>query len=152
LIDITLHQLYFIARYRPLPGWTFDEAKLGPRRGVRIADKFAWVFKITGRHLDGGREIPDFHVLRRVRNHLQHFDPPVFCCTLEEVAAWLNAALSIARLNWRIRQAMSASLCRGIIRLLLSPPVVFVPMPSPLPRPPVVAGRGYSSTCWPDDA
>jgi hypothetical protein len=151
-IDTTLHQLYFKAQYAPLRGWKFDKDLLGSRHGVRIADKLAWVGKITGRPLNPGRELADFHMIRRLRNHLQHFDPPCFACTMEEAVRWLNAAQNIGRLNWRIRETIGSPLCPELIRLLLLPEVEFVPKSPEIPRVPQGPHCGYASCTWPDGA
>src|SRR5205085_6350509 len=77
LVDVTLHQLYFAAEYRLKKHWHFDAEKLGQRHGIRISDKFRWIGLITGSPLDNAKsEIDSFNVLRGVRNHLNHFDPP----------------------------------------------------------------------------
>ena len=56
LLDVTLHQLYFKAQYDPLPGWSFNAPKLGPRHGQRLRDKLRWVHAITGQHLNATTE------------------------------------------------------------------------------------------------
>jgi len=151
-IDTTLHQLYFKAQYAPLPGWSFDKTRMGSRHGVRIADKFAWVGRITGKSLNPGSELADFHMIRKLRNHLQHFDPPCFSCTMEEAVRWLNAAQGVGRLNWRIREAIGSPLCPELIRLLLLPDVEFVPKSPEIPRVPQGPHSGYASCMWPDAA
>lgn len=149
-IDTTLHQLYFKAQFARPPGWSFDEARLGSRHGVRIADKLAWVGKITGAPLNPGRELADFHLLRKLRNHLQHFDPPCFCCTMEEAVRWVNAVQGVGRLNWRIREAVGSPLCPELIRLLLLPDAEFVSKSPGIPRAPQGPHSGYASCCWPE--
>ncbi len=146
LIDSTLHQIYFKAKYAPLPGWRFDETQLGPRHGRRVTDKLGWVYKITGNHLHADDERQGFILIKDLRNHLQHFDPPSFCFSLEDATAWLNKALACARLNWAIRQCVSSPLSVPLIEFLLQPEIMFVPMTPNSPRLPQPTGMGYSST------
>lgn len=146
LIDTTLHQIYFKAKYEPLPGWKFDEAQLGPRHGRRLTDKLGWIYKITGNYLHADEEKQGFVLIKDLRNHLQHFDPPSFCFSLEDVTVWLNKVLACARLNWAIRQCVDSPLSVPLIELLLQPEVVFVPMDPSRPRLPQPTGMGYSST------
>jgi hypothetical protein len=146
LVDTTLHQIYFKAKYDPLPGWKFDEAQLGVRHGRRVTDKFGWVYKITGNHLNADDERRGFVVIKDLRNHLQHFDPPSFCFSLEDAVIWLNEVLSCARLNLAIRQCVGSPLSVPLIELLLQPKIVFVPEHSHAPRVEQAAGLGYSST------
>ncbi|OIP36501.1 MAG: hypothetical protein AUK47_15030 [Deltaproteobacteria bacterium CG2_30_63_29] len=134
LIDVTLHQLYFKAQHDPLPGWAFDDTKLGERHNRRIADKLKWGFLISGNPLNAKEEIAAFDSIRELRNHLQHFDPPCFCFTLERDAVkWLNDALLVGRLAWKIRQQVGAPLSMPLIRLLLAPEAAFQPGASASP-------------------
>ncbi|MCE9555330.1 MAG: hypothetical protein K8T91_18425 [Planctomycetes bacterium] len=89
LIENTLHQLYFRAKYAPRPGWRFDQAGLGPRHGQRIMNKLQWVGLITGRSIVDQKPVNAFRRVKDLRNHLAHLDPPVFCATMEDVAGWL---------------------------------------------------------------
>lgn len=150
LVDITLHQLFYKAKYDPLPGWTFDEAKIGPPHARRLAEKLRWVHSITMRQLENtSDEYDSFIHIKDLRNHLQHFDPPCFCFTMEDVARWLNEVLLVARLTWRIRRAVGSSLSVPLIRILLAPEVQFVPQDPARPRLPQPANVGYASTRWP---
>jgi hypothetical protein len=150
LIDNTLHQLYFKAQYDPLPGWHFDGKRLGKRHGLRLADKLAWVYQITGRHLLISASDRDaFLELKDLRNHLNHFDPPCFCFTLEDVTKWLNGVTSVARLNWAIRSAASCPLSVPLIEMLLAPSIEFVPKNGVLVRAPQPPNMGYASVKWP---
>lgn len=148
LIDVTLHQLYFKAEHAPLPGWRFDSARLGPRHGRRLTDKLGWVYQITHTELNARDEISAFVVIKELRNHLQHFDPPCFCYSLEDVRDWLNATQRVALLAWKMRQAMGSPLCVPLIRLLLAPDVVFVAKHPNNPRIPQAIDLGYGSTRW----
>ncbi|MGK4001144.1 hypothetical protein WMF31_00865 [Sorangium sp. So ce1036] len=146
LIDMTLHQIYYKARYSPLPGWTFNKNKLGPRFGRRLSDKIAWIYKITSKHLGAEDELKEFYILKDLRNHLQHFDPPCICYTLEDVAHWLNGIHSVAALAWKIRKCIGSPLSVPLIEMLLTPVVEFVPSDTSLPRIPQPSNVGYAST------
>ncbi|WP_437953524.1 hypothetical protein WME98_24700 [Sorangium sp. So ce296] len=146
LIENTLHQAYFKAQYDPLPGWTFDPAALGERHGRRILDKIKWIYQITGHEFHADSEIKAFVVIKGLRNHLQHFDPPSFACTWEEMADWLNAALGVAQLAWRMRTALGATPSVPLIALLLQRRVTFSPKDPTRPRFKQPAYVGYAST------
>lgn len=151
LIDITLHQLYIKSEFDPLPGWRFDKETLGTRFGRRLNDKFCWVGVITGRPLDDAREeIEAFNIIKRLRNHLLHFDPPCFAYTMEEVATWLNHARRIAMLAWKIRAKLRSPISGPLIELILAPDVLFVPKDPKAQRLPLSSAVGYGSTCWPE--
>lgn len=150
LIDMTLHQIYMKAQYDKIPGWNFDRVKLGSRIGRKLKDKLSWVGHITGRPLDDAREeIAALDIFRELRNHTQHFDPPCFCCTLEDVAIWLNKIPLIGRLIWKIRDRIGSPLSVPLIEMLLLPSIKFVPDPSfSTRRIKQGADSGYSSTQW----
>lgn len=147
LIDVTLHQIYFKAQYSPLAGWNFDPAALGPRHGRNIKDKLSWVFQITGKPLHARDELRAFFEIKDIRNHLQHFDPPCFCYTLEDVAAWINIVPPLARLCWKIRECVGSPLSVPLIEMLLVPTVRFVPEQGRR-RVRQPATVGYNSTRW----
>ncbi|MBK9002204.1 MAG: hypothetical protein IPM35_41320 [Myxococcales bacterium] len=148
LVDVTLHQTYYRAKYNPMTGWAFDAAKLGPPYGRRLVDKLAWVHAITGRHLNAHEDINGFTRIKNLRNHLQHFDPPCFCFTLEDVATWLNDVKATARLAWKIRLAVGSPLSVPLMQILLAPDVRFVPKDN-RPRQPQPSTVGYASCKWP---
>lgn len=149
LIDITLNQLYIKAEYEPFPSWKFDRDYLGPRINRRMSDKIDWVFKITGNALDDAYEEKQaLNRIKAVRNHIQHFDPPCFGYTLEDVSEWLNESKMIARLAWKIRKRIGASLTQPLIELLLLPDVKFVPKDQNRIRKKQEDDVGYKSTCW----
>ncbi len=151
LIDVTLHQLYYKAKYDPLPGWCFDEQRLGPPHGLRLSHKLQWVHKITGRDLNAPKdEQAAFAAIRELRNHLQHFDPPCFCFTLEDAANWLNLVPLVARFAWRIRMAIGSPVSIQLITLLLAPDVRFVPENPTRRRAKQSAEAGYASCRWAD--
>ncbi|NOU28836.1 MAG: hypothetical protein HOO96_13100 [Polyangiaceae bacterium] len=149
LIDVTLHQLYFRAEYAPSPDWVFDPEKLGARHGRRLNDKMKWIYQITGQPFHAEEEMKAFQVIRELRNHLQHFDPPCLSFTLEhDVVQWLNAMPLIAQLSWKIRQAIGSPLSGPLIRMLLAPAVEFAAEDPRRPRVAPAAGIGYASTRW----
>lgn len=126
LVDITLNQLYLKAEHDPLPGWKFDKAVLGERIHPRLSDKFRWIGQISGNSLDNSqKEMKSFTFLRELRNHTQHFDPPCFGFTLQEVANWLNLVRDIGSLLCNIRRKLNSPLNERIIELMLLPPVIF---------------------------
>lgn len=149
LIDVTLHQLYFKAKYSALSGWTFDPPRLGERHGRRLMDKLGWVFQITGKplHLTPD-ERGSLQRIKDLRNHLNHFDPPCFCYTMEDVALWMNDVRAIAKISWKIRLALGSALSAPLIAMLLFRTVVFVPR-NPGTRIPQPNNVGYGSTSWP---
>jgi hypothetical protein len=150
-VDNTLHQLYYRAKYEAAkhPGWTFDEAMLGQPYRTRMRDKLAWVGQITGKPLDNCPvEISAFLRLKRVRNHLNHFDPPVLAFSIEDVADWLSVSSDIAKLLFQIRLRAGAPLCVPLVELLLAPAIRFVPFDPAKQRVPQKAGVGYGSTTW----
>lgn len=152
VLDMTLHQIYFKAKYNALPGWTFDEHALNrvaPLHGGRARSKIQWIHRITGVHMETiADELKSYDIIRRLRNHLSHWDPPCLAFTLEEVASWLNAASAIGVMLWKIRRAVHAPLCEPLISLLLAPDVVFVPADPRRSRAPVTTA-GYRSVEWP---
>ena len=96
VVDITLNHLYVKAQYDPFSGWVFDKEKLGSRINRRMTDKLKWVHYITGKPLDNvQREMSSFSILKSIRNHTQHFDPPCFGFTLEEAANWFDMVKDI---------------------------------------------------------
>jgi hypothetical protein len=152
LIDITLHQLYFMAQYRGQEqGWRFEPEKLGPRHGQRLKDKLAWVGQITGRHLDdAAEELSGFHRLRVVRNHFNHFDPPCVAYTVEDVIGWLNDVPRVGRLAWKIREKAGAQISTQLIEVIALPRTEFVARFPELPRVAQPRDVGYGSVVWPD--
>lgn len=154
LIDITLHQLYFMAQYRGQAyGWRFEPDKLGPRHGQRLKDKLAWVGQITGRHLDDAAdELKAFHRLRAVRNHFNHFDPPCVAYTVEDVVGWLNDVPHVGRLSWKIREKAGAQLSSQLVEVIALPRAEFVARFPELPRVAQPKDVGYGSVVWPGTA
>ena len=154
LVDITLHQLYFFAQHRGAEfGWRFDSEALGPRHGTRLADKLRWVGLITGKHLDdAAAERRSLSVLKAVRNHFNHFDPPCLAYSVEDVVVWLNLVPDVGRLAWRIREKLAAQLSAGIVEIVTLPIARFVPRHPELPRVAQDKDVGYASTIWPTES
>ncbi|HEX6981306.1 MAG TPA: hypothetical protein VF181_00960 [Balneolaceae bacterium] len=150
IVDITLNHLYIKAEFDPLKDWNFNEKKLGKRYGRRMTDKFKWVYQITGNHLDNfAREKKSFKVLKNIRNHTQHFDPPCFGFTLEEVANWLNMVNDIGSLLLKIRDAIQSPYNKHIIGILLLPNVSFHGKVLFDRKREAHNNVGYETTTWP---
>jgi hypothetical protein len=124
-IDILLNAVYIKAQYDPLPNWTFDEIKMGRRHSIKLKEKFKWVFKLTGNYLDISQESNSLNYLKGIRNHLNHFDPPCFAVTLEEIASWLNMIIDIGMIILKVRQKLYINGSNLIYNFLLQPLVQF---------------------------
>ena len=150
VVDITLHQLYYKAQYDPKPSWRFDPIKLAKSNTMRMKDKFCWVYKITGKELnDVPEERQTFNLLKTIRNHINHFDPPCFAFLLQEATRWINGVSDIGRLLWKIRQRLDEPLNQGIIRMITVPVVEFVPQ---FPEDTINSKTtevGWRSSLWP---
>ena len=146
VVDITLTQLYYKAKYdSKLFNWKFDELKLGSTISRRITDKIKWIHSITGNHIeDISNELQTFTIIKKVRNHLNHFDPPVFAYTIEDVSTWLNSSYHIAMLLLKIRKSINSHISKILIEILLQPTVRFVPKDPGKPRYPQ-KNTGYKS-------
>ncbi|MDR3046366.1 MAG: hypothetical protein LBU51_01975 [Bacteroidales bacterium] len=87
-----------------------------------------WIIKITGRRLsNAAHEIEIFNKIKAVRNHLTHFDPPVFAYTIEDVADWLSSINEIGMLLLKIRETLNVNISEQILEMILLPRVKFVP-------------------------
>lgn len=128
LVDVTLFQLFYRAKYSPKPHWSFDEDKIVNRPGGRILDKLKWVGKITGKSLDDAQnEIKSFTKVKNIRNHLNHFDPPCVVISIDDAAEWLNLISDIGRLIWKIRSRLDSQLTTNIIEIILLKNVIINP-------------------------
>lgn len=127
LVEIGFTQLYIKAEFDPLPGWNFSKEKLGERHGRRMKDKFKWIYQITGNNPNVEGEFPSFENLRKLRNHLMHFDPPSFVVTLEEATLWLNQIIDVGLMLIKIRIALGVPVSADLINLSLQHEAVFVP-------------------------
>lgn len=150
LIDITLTQFYIKAEYDPLPGWKFDKVKLGERHGRRLNDKFKWVYQVTGNNLNIEPELGSLNMLKDLRNHLMHFDPPSLIITLEEAALWLNQIIDIGIILVKMRKAINAELSLGLVNFILQREVIFVPLTTIRTRKPIGTSpnEDYFSATW----
>jgi hypothetical protein len=83
--------------------------------------------------------------VKTLRNHLQHFDPPSFACTWEEVAEWLNDVLLVVRLGQKIRAVVQALPSVAMIELLLQRRATFRPRDPGRTRVPLSGALGYKS-------
>jgi len=152
LVDITLHQAYFRAKFGGDKTWRFNEAALGRRSRVRLADKLKWIGLITGRPLDDARdEVRAFHKLRKMRNHLNHFDPPCLVLSIDDIADYLSLVPAIGVLLWKIRAKLKAQLTGSLVSMILAPRVLPNPVDMSRLRPTQVATAGYRSSVWPED-
>lgn len=127
LLDISLNQLYLKAKYDKKDAWEFDIEVLGKNYGRRLNDKLKWVKAITGNNLNIEKQRKALNSIRQVRNHLNHFDPPIFSATLSEVSNWLNEAMDIVLIVLLIRKAAGEKFNDSLIELYLQPDVVFKP-------------------------
>lgn len=148
LIEAWLTQVYYKAKYDPVPaGLKFDAQKMGNTYNRRLKDKLAWIGHVTGRPLENiDKEARIFTTLKEIRNHLNHFDPPVFAATIEDVAGWLNMIFGVASLLWKTRRHLLLPPDRAVIQLLFQERVEFVPQNPGIRRLPQTAG--YASSKW----
>jgi len=131
IVDMTLHQLYYEAEFRldQHTEWTFDPARLQKRHGMRLMDKFRWIHRITGKTLNNAdQELRALKRIKAVRNHFNHFDPPVVAWTIEDVIGWLKDVQRVGVLLWRIRQALQVGVPTGVVQLVLLPKVRLNPL------------------------
>lgn len=151
LIDITLTQFYIKAEYDPLPNWKFDKLKLGERHGRRLNDKFKWIFQVTGNNLNIESELFSLNMLKDLRNHLMHFDPPSLIITLEEATIWLNQIIDIGVILIKIRKAINADVSLGLVNFILQREAIFVPNDMSIKRKPIgeKPNEDYFSATWP---
>jgi len=129
LVEITLNQLYYKAKYDSQNmNWIFDEERLGTTIYKRMSDKFKWIGRITNKPLDNAElEIKNFKKLKALRNHLNHFDPPAFAYTIEDIADWLSAVSDIGKLLIKVRMKLHVDLSDRLVEMALLPKVNFVP-------------------------
>lgn len=126
MLDITLNQLFIKAEYDPLPGWEFEKSVVGKRQGRRIIDKLKWVHQITGKPLDNiNKERKSLLELKAVRNHTQHFDPPWFGYTIEDVSKWLNLIRDIGLLVLKIRNKIGSEGNERLYEIIALPTVKY---------------------------
>jgi hypothetical protein len=149
LVDINLNQLYNKAQYAPESDWSFDKEVIGEKNNRRIIDKLKWVRQITGRPFDIEKEFKSFNNLRKLRNHLNHFDPPTLVITIEEATAWLNDVLNIGQILIKLRQAIDVPISLLLIELICQKEAKFNPEAAFKKRLPIT-DSGYITSTWPD--
>lgn len=149
LVEAWLTQVYYKAKYDPVPvKFIFDADKMGSVYNRRLKDKLAWVSYVAGRPMGNlDKEVRTFTALKEIRNHLNHFDPPVFAATIEDIAGWLNMIFDVAKLLWKTRKHLLLPPDRAVIQLLFQEPVEFVPQNPSIRRAPQTVG--YASSKWP---
>jgi len=129
LVDITLIQIYYKAKYDHTKyNWNFDESIMGTTVCRRMEDKLKWIGQITGNYLnDAANERKCFNIIKSIRNHFNHFDPPVMAYTIEDVASWLNMTTNIGMLLWKIREKLNCNISDEILSMILAPKILFRP-------------------------
>jgi len=127
LVDISLNQLHLKASYDKKVEWDFNADELGRRNGVRLIDKLKWVKIITGNDLNIEKEKPSLAKLKEIRNHLNHFDPPSFVATINEISGWLNEIFHVVKIVIRIRLCSGEMINKDLIELYLQPDIYFKP-------------------------
>lgn len=127
LVDISLNQLYLKAIYDKKMEWNFNANELGRRHGVRLIDKLKWVKTITGNDLNIEKEKLSLNKLKEIRNHLNHFDPPSFVATINEISGWLNEIFHVVKIIIRIRLCSGETINKDLIELYLQPDIYFKP-------------------------
>lgn len=152
VVESLLVRIYYKAKYDSAScGYKFDPNLMGNTVTRKMTDKLAWLKHITGTSLDGiDNELKKFLKLKHVRNHLNHFDPPIFACTTKDIADWLNMTHAVAKLVWKIYKKLSFPPSDGLIQLLFAPPVIDVPSLDGQRRIPQDGSTGYATCIWPD--
>ena len=152
VVESLLVRIYYKAKYDSANcGYKFDPQLMGDTITRKMIDKLAWLKHITGTPLEGiDNEMRKFLKLKHVRNHLNHFDPPVFACTTKDVADWLNMSQTVAKLIWKIHRKLSLPPSDSLIQLLFAPSVVDVPSTDGQRRIPQDNSTGYATCIWPD--
>lgn len=148
LLDITLNQIYLKAMYDPLANWTFDILKLGERHNRKLNDKLKWVYQITGKQINIEKYRSSLDNLRKIRNHLNHFDPPTIAFHIEEVKDWMNQIVDVANIVYLVRRTINVQTSSNLMTLLLQKKVIFIPEDSFKERLSVNNKFGYNSSTW----
>jgi len=101
--------------------------------------------------MNATKEMKSFESLRKLRNHLMHFDPPSLVILLEEATEWLNQVLDIGFFLIKMREAIGIDLSVQLINYILQKEIVFNPEKRFSKRLPINSIKaGYLSSCWPD--
>ena len=118
-----------------------------------MSEKFRWIYEITGNHfpMNATKEMKSFENLRKLRNHLMHFDPPSLVILLEETTCWLNQVIDVGFFLIKMREAIGIDLSVHLINFILQNEAVFNPEPHFSKRLPINSKKaGYLSSCWPE--
>jgi hypothetical protein len=149
IVDITLMQAYYAARYAPNEtGLTFDKNKIGAATGRTMDDKLRWVMLLSGNALHAQEELAVFRQMKALRNHLTHFDPPCLAVSIDDVAGWLSNVPALAWLLIKIRLCLGVPVSSPLVEMAMLPPVLAVPRDSHHPRHPLSNDAGYASSTW----
>lgn len=152
LLDITLNQFYIKAEYNPEAHWNFKKEVVGERHNRRMKDKIKWVQMITGNPLNYEAERESFNRLKRVRNHLNHFDPPFFVLAFEEACELLNDVVVVANILVKLRIACITPISLELAELMSQKMVIFTPKHGSIKRTKLdKTKQGYNSSIWPKD-
>jgi hypothetical protein len=100
---------------------------LGERHSVRLLDKLKRVKIITGKDLNIEKEKEALIKIKDIRNHLNHFDPPTFVATLNEISQWLNDIFDIVKIVIKIRTCAGEQINKDLIKLFLQQDIFFKP-------------------------
>jgi len=130
LVDISLNQLHLKASYDKKSEWQFNIDDIRKRNGVRLIDKLKWVKIITGNDLNIEKEKLSLNKLKEIRNHLNHFDPPSFVATINEISDWLNEIFKVVKIVMTIRFCARETINNDLIELYLQPDIYFKPYAS----------------------
>lgn len=161
LIESILVQIYYKAKFEEKDQsglgvesrLRFDSKSMRSTITGRALDKIQWLYACTGQHLQLVDEsLRHIRILKEVRNHINHFDPPVFACTAEDVAFWLNCTKYVADFLWKIRRLIRLPPSDELCSLILAPMVKFVPRNPLHTRGAQKPVAGYASSRWPSEA
>lgn len=99
--------------------------------------------------MDISKEKDSLVYLKDIRNHLNHFDPPCFAMTLEEVADWLNMITDIGQIHIKIRETMRIQTSILLYNFILQPEIIFVPQKEFADRAKFDKSvNGYETSVW----
>ncbi|EPZ52082.1 hypothetical protein M902_2346 [Bacteriovorax sp. BAL6_X] len=147
VVDMTLNKMYLLAEYGQVPNWKFDKSVLGERHGRRFDDKLKWVYQITGVHLPQFKnELDSLKIVKGLRNHLSHFDPPCLSISVEELVKYANYTRDIGLVMWNLRRISNFKLSEPLIEMILLQNYDFN---SPYARPIDSNPDCYDTSKWP---
>lgn len=151
LMDATLIQAYYKAKYDGArAGLFFDEFSMGSSVARSFDEKLAWLDLIKGTPFQKGQdELSSFNKIRKIRNHLAHFDPPFFAFTVDDLSEWLNCIGWIGLLFVKIRLHLGCCLPDELLSLVLLPHVTTNILNREDGYYPQLREAGYGSVSWP---